>query len=64
MTPDTNIAAAHSPREARRLAASTAIAHAAKVTGGDFGYLMKTAGRESGYNVKARNPNSSATKRA
>lgn len=37
-----------------------AIQRAANATGVDFGFLMKTAGRESGMNPKARAPTSSA----
>lgn len=50
----------HSPVHLRQIKAQKAIAYAAHMTGGDFSHLMKTAQRESSWNVKAKNPNSSA----
>ncbi len=41
-------------------AVGAAIERAAQATGVDFGYLMRTAGRESGYNPAAKAPSSSA----
>ncbi len=61
MTPGTNSPVPVDSREMRRLRAADAIQRAVRVAGGDFGYLMKTAGRESGYSTSARNPRSSAT---
>jgi hypothetical protein len=46
--------------EGIRGAVESAIQRAAKATGVDFGFLMKTAGRESGLNPQARNGASSA----
>ncbi len=46
--------------EAIRGVVQSAIQRAAKATGVDFGFLMKTAGRESGMNPQARNGASSA----
>lgn len=46
--------------EAIRGVVETAIQRAAKATGVDFGFLMKTAGRESGLNPQARSGASSA----
>jgi len=43
-----------------RGAVEAAIQRAARATGVDFGFLMKTAGRESGLNPHARAPTSSA----
>ena len=37
-----------------------AIQRASNATGVDFSFLMRTAGRESGYNPKAKAPTSSA----
>lgn len=60
-TPGTAIPIPYTDRGERHRRASDAISYAAGVTGGDFGYLMRTAGRESGFNPTARNPRSSAT---
>jgi hypothetical protein len=46
--------------EGIRSVVETAIQRAAKATGVDFGFLMKTAGRESGLNPQARSGASSA----
>jgi hypothetical protein len=46
--------------EGIRGAVETAIQRAAKATGVDFGFLLKTAGRESGMNPQARAGTSSA----
>jgi hypothetical protein len=46
--------------EAIRNVVESAIQRAAKATGVDFGFLMKTAGRESGLNPQARSGASSA----
>jgi hypothetical protein len=46
--------------EGIRSVVETAIQRAAKATGVDFGFLMKTAGRESGLNPHARSGASSA----
>ncbi len=48
------------PHHQRQTSAQKTIAYAARLTGGDFGHLMRTAARESNFDVKAKNPNSSA----
>jgi hypothetical protein len=46
--------------ESVKQAVGAVIQRASEVTGADFGFLMRTAGRESGYNPAARAPTSSA----
>jgi hypothetical protein len=46
--------------ESVKQAVGAAIQRASEVTGADFGFLMRTAARESGYNPAARAPSSSA----
>lgn len=46
--------------ESVKQAVGAAIQRAAEVTGADFSFLMRTAGRESGYNPAAHAPSSSA----
>ncbi|HVY34109.1 MAG TPA: lytic transglycosylase domain-containing protein [Caulobacteraceae bacterium] len=48
------------PVESIREAVSSAIERASKATGVDFGFLLRTAKRESGYNAAAKAPSSSA----
>lgn len=48
------------PVDSIREAVSIAIEHASKATGVDFGFLLRTAKRESGYNAAAKAPTSSA----
>jgi hypothetical protein len=48
------------PVDSIREAVSTAIERASKATGVDFGFLLRTAKRESGYNASAKAPTSSA----
>lgn len=48
------------PVESIREAVSSAIERASKATGVDFGFLLRTAKRESGYNVGAKAQSSSA----
>jgi hypothetical protein len=46
--------------ESVKQAVGAAIQRASEATGADFGFLMRTAARESGYNPGARAPSSSA----
>jgi len=46
--------------ESVKQAVGAAIQRASEATGADFGFLMRTAARESGYNPSARAPTSSA----
>lgn len=48
------------PVESIREAVTSAIERASKATGVDFGFLLRTAKRESGYNAGARAQSSSA----
>ncbi len=48
------------PVESIREVVSLAIERASKATGVDFGFLLRTAKRESGYNAAAKAPSSSA----
>jgi hypothetical protein len=46
--------------ESVKQAVGAVIQRASEATGVDFGFLMRTAGRESGYNAQAKAPSSSA----